>query len=43
MTCEKKCPDCKCSEDQSTKAFREYVEADPATRPSRSESKVYDV
>jgi hypothetical protein len=43
MTCEKKCPDCKCNEDQSTKAFREYVEADPATAPSRLESKEYDV
>ena len=39
MTCEKPCPNCKCKEDQSTKAFREYVEANP----SRLEARIYDV
>lgn len=44
MACSKpehlRCPKCKCAnEDQSTKAFREYVEANPDS----PESKIYDV
>lgn len=39
MACEKKCPNCKCKEDQSTQAFRKFVEANP----SASEAKIYDV
>lgn len=39
MTCDKPCPDCKCKEDQSTKAFKKYLEENP----SRLEAKEYDV
>jgi len=42
MTCENKCPNCKCKkqeEDQSTKAFREANE----NNPSRLEARIYDV
>jgi hypothetical protein len=39
MACEKKCPNCKCKEDQSTKAFRKFVEENP----SSSAAKIYDV
>lgn len=39
MACEKPCPNCKCKEDQSTKAFREFVEA----HPERPEAKIFDL